>query len=139
MALFDTNAITSAANSDGEFKLAARLWNADIRFEVGPEAYLLRMREGRISEFSKIDAPKWDVKISAPESDWRAFAAGAEALLSGFDGGGDAPEFQARRRPARLQSLLSRHLQTFRTDAPGRVTRISRCHVSIPQPAATSI
>jgi|BogFormECP04_OM1_1039644.scaffolds.fasta_scaffold25677_2 hypothetical protein len=71
MALFDTNAITSAANSDGEFKLAARLWNADIRFEVGPEAYLLRMREGRISEFSKIDAPKWDVKISAPESDWR--------------------------------------------------------------------
>jgi hypothetical protein len=33
MALFDTNAITSAANSDGEFKLAARLWSADIRLE----------------------------------------------------------------------------------------------------------
>jgi hypothetical protein len=71
MPLFDTNVVASAANSDGEFKLAARRWNADIRLEVGSENYLLRMREGRISEFSKVDAQKWDVKISAPESDWR--------------------------------------------------------------------
>ena len=71
MPLFDTNAITSAANSDGEFKLAARLWNADLCLEVGTDAYLLRMREGSISEFSKADASKWDVKISAPETDWR--------------------------------------------------------------------
>jgi hypothetical protein len=71
MALFDTHAITLAANSDGEFKLAARLWNADLRFEIGAEPYLLQIREGRISEFSKADASKWDVKISAPESDWR--------------------------------------------------------------------
>jgi hypothetical protein len=71
MPLFDTNSITSAANSDGEFKLAARLWNADIRFDVGREPYLMRIREGRISEFSKTDVADWDVKISAPESDWR--------------------------------------------------------------------
>jgi len=71
MPIFDTKSITSAANSDGEFQLAARLWTADIRLEVGSEPYLLRMREGRISEFSKVDAPKWDVKIAAPESDWR--------------------------------------------------------------------
>ncbi len=71
MILFDTKAITSAANSDGEFKLAARLWNTDLRLEVGADAYLLRMREGHISEFSKADASKWDVKISAPVSDWQ--------------------------------------------------------------------
>jgi hypothetical protein len=71
MPLFDTSAITEAANSDGEFKLAARLWNADLRFEVGAEPYLMRIREGRISEFSKTDAADWDVKIAAPESDWR--------------------------------------------------------------------
>ncbi len=71
MALFDPNAITEAANADGEFKLAARLWNADVRFEVGAEPYLMRIREGRISEFSKTDAPQWDVKIAAPEGDWR--------------------------------------------------------------------
>ncbi len=69
--MFGTNAIISSANSDGEFKLAARLWNADVRFDLGADSYLMRMREGRISEFSKIDAPKWDVKISAPENDWR--------------------------------------------------------------------
>ena len=68
---FDTNAIASAANADGEFQLAARLWNANIRLEVGSDAYLLQMREGRISEFSKADASKWDAKISAPESDWK--------------------------------------------------------------------
>jgi hypothetical protein len=71
MTSFDTQAITSAANSDGEFRLAARLWNADIRLEVGADAYLLRMRKGLIDEFSEADASKWDVKISAPESDWR--------------------------------------------------------------------
>ncbi len=71
MPLFDTNAIAAAANSDGEFKLAARLWNADLRLEVGADSYLVRMRDGRIGEFSQADAAKWDVKISAPESDWR--------------------------------------------------------------------
>ena len=71
MALFDTNVITSAANSDGEFKLAARLWNADVCLEVGSEAYLIRMRDGRIGDFSKSDSAQYDVKISAPESDWR--------------------------------------------------------------------
>jgi len=71
MTSFDTQAITSAANSDGEFRLAARLWNADIRLEVGVDAYLLRMRKGLIDEFCKADASKWDVKISAPKSDWQ--------------------------------------------------------------------
>ena len=71
MPLFDMNAIVPAANSDGEFKLAARLWNADVRIEVGADAYVMRMRDGRISDFSKSDAANCDVKIFAPESDWR--------------------------------------------------------------------
>ena len=71
MPLFDPNAIVPAANSDGEFKLAARLWNADVRIEVGGDAYLMRMRDGRISDFSKSDAANYDAKISASESDWR--------------------------------------------------------------------
>lgn len=71
MALFDTNAIMLAANSDGEFKLAARLWDTDVRFDVGADVYLMRVRDGRISEFSRNNSPQYDVKISAPESDWR--------------------------------------------------------------------
>lgn len=71
MALLDTQAIVSAANSDGEFKLAARLWNADVRLDVGDDGYLMRVRDGRISEFSPSNSSNYDVKISAPESDWR--------------------------------------------------------------------
>jgi len=71
MSNLDTNAIVSSANSDGEFKLAARLWNADVRFDVGADSYLMRMRDGRISEFAKTAAAGYDVKISAPEDDWR--------------------------------------------------------------------
>ena len=71
MALFDTHKITSVANSDNEFRLTARLWNADLRLEVGADAYLLRMRDGHISEFSKTESRGYDVKISAPEGDWR--------------------------------------------------------------------
>jgi hypothetical protein len=63
MALFDTNAITSAANSDGEFKLAARLWNADVCLEVGSEAYLMRMRDGRINDFSKSDSAQFQKRL----------------------------------------------------------------------------
>lgn len=70
MALFDTHEIMLAANSDSEFKLTARLWNADVRLEIGAEAYLLRMRDGRISEFGKTESRAYDIKISAPETDW---------------------------------------------------------------------
>ena len=71
MLTFDTNAIAASANADGEFKLAARLWNADVRFDIGADTYLMRMRDGRISEFSKTASANYDVKISAPEDDWR--------------------------------------------------------------------
>ena len=71
MSTFDTNAITSAANADGEFKLAARLWNADVRFDVGADTYLMKMRDGRISDFSRTASSNYDVKISAPDDDWR--------------------------------------------------------------------
>src|ERR1700733_8815435 len=69
--MLDTNAITASANTDGEFKLAARLWNADVRFDVGANTYLMRMRDGHIRDFEKSAAANYDVKISAPEEDWR--------------------------------------------------------------------
>jgi hypothetical protein len=69
--MIDANAITASANADGEFKLAARLWNADVRFDIGADTYVMRMRNGRISDFAKGATPNYDVKISAPEHDWR--------------------------------------------------------------------
>lgn len=75
MPFFDGPAAIEAANGDGEFKLAARLWNADVRLEVGAEASVVRVRDGRIVAFAPVDwanrAAGHDVCISAPESDWR--------------------------------------------------------------------
>lgn len=76
MPLFNPLAVAAAANSDGEFQLAARLWNADVRLDVGEQAYLLRMREGRIADFeslqpAQLSAVRSDVRIFAPDSDWQ--------------------------------------------------------------------
>ena len=75
MAKFDAAAIGAAANADGEFQLAARLWNTDLRFDVGDDSYILRMRDGRVAEFAPLDAStaarvKSDARISAPITDW---------------------------------------------------------------------
>ena len=76
MAMFDAAAIAAAANADGEFQLAARLWNTDLRFDVGDDSYILRMRDGRIAEFAPLDSSnaasvKSDARISAPLGDWQ--------------------------------------------------------------------
>ncbi len=76
MPLFNPLAVAAAANSDGEFQLAARLWNADVRLDVGEHTYLLRMREGRIVDFeslkpAQLSAVTSDVRIYAPDSDWQ--------------------------------------------------------------------
>ncbi len=76
MAIFDASAIAAAANADGEFQLAARLWNTDLRFDVGNDSYILRMRDGRIAEFAPLDASTAasvtsDARISAPIGDWQ--------------------------------------------------------------------
>ncbi len=79
MAFFDGPASVKAANDDGEFKLAARLWNADLRLEVGQdaykEAYGVRVRDGRIIEFTPVEvsnrAASHDVCICAPQNSWR--------------------------------------------------------------------
>ena len=76
MAMFDPSAIAKAANADGEFQQAARLWNANLRFDVGDNSYLLKMRGGSIEEFAAIAASdRWRVQadawISAPDEDWR--------------------------------------------------------------------
>jgi hypothetical protein len=75
MPIFNTQTAIAAANNDGEFKLAARLWNADLRLDVGDESYLLRIRDGSVAEFRAIGredgaALNTLVTISAPLNEW---------------------------------------------------------------------
>jgi hypothetical protein len=74
--LFACDAVVEAANDDPEFKLAARLWNADLRFGADEEVYLMSIREGRITAFSQLlgaEAAKAaiEMRISGSKAGWR--------------------------------------------------------------------
>lgn len=74
MALFDAAAVSRAANDDGEFQIAARFWNTNLRLDAGDESYLVQIRDGRIAEFARLDSASQvgsDITISAPIGDWR--------------------------------------------------------------------
>jgi hypothetical protein len=76
MPLFDCDAVLEAANADSEFNLAARFWNADLRFGADGEAYLMRIRDGQISTFSQVRAAEaakaaTDVQISGSSAGWQ--------------------------------------------------------------------
>jgi len=73
MRLANTDLIVAAANSDGEFRLAARLWDGSVRFNLGSHSLILRMDQGRIESLDQIEGSRIasaDVTISAPDSDW---------------------------------------------------------------------
>ncbi len=76
MPLFDCDAVVEAANADGEFKLAARFWNSDLRLGADDEIYLMRIRDGRITAFLRLggaDAAKatTDVQITGSRGGWQ--------------------------------------------------------------------
>jgi hypothetical protein len=75
MDLFTTDRVVEAANRDSEFQLAARFWNADVQLDAGEERYLIRIRDGRLIEFSRAELSmcNCDVRISAAAADWREF------------------------------------------------------------------
>jgi hypothetical protein len=69
----DYNSIIDSANEDGEFRIAARFWDAIVRLDVGEQSHIMRFRDGRLISFYKCDSAEaagYDFRISAPESDW---------------------------------------------------------------------
>jgi hypothetical protein len=66
----------ATANADAEFCLAARFWNAVLRFDMGDSgSFVLQVRDGRVvgSELLDDGAPRGDastIAITAPAEDW---------------------------------------------------------------------
>ena len=58
-------------DGDGEFRVAARLWTATVRLDVGAESRALRIEDGRVRsiETTTKDSP-CDVFVSAPAEAW---------------------------------------------------------------------
>jgi hypothetical protein len=70
------DAVREVANADPEFRIAARFWNADVRFAVEAHGRVLRVRAGRIEAvLDDRDAPACDVSIGAPAETWREILA----------------------------------------------------------------
>jgi hypothetical protein len=67
----DWGRLEQSANEDGEFRLHARFWNADLRFIMGDESTAIRVRDGEIQgiRVGAADEPP-DLTLSAPVTVW---------------------------------------------------------------------
>jgi hypothetical protein len=65
-------ATKQALNEDPEFAIAARLWNAGVRFNVGDQRYLVTVVNGTVAEFSDHPDPfdPYAITIGGPEDGW---------------------------------------------------------------------
>lgn len=76
--MFKPAEIMAKANADSEFQLASRLWSTTLRLDVGEQLYVMRVDDGRISEFAscapdKLAGINWAVKIFATPEEWNEF------------------------------------------------------------------
>lgn len=59
-------------NADAEFRLAARLWDATLRLDVGDASHRLRFRDGSLAEVEPCAAEDpCDLFVGASEDAWR--------------------------------------------------------------------
>ena len=74
--MIDWNGLKDRVNGDPEFQLAARLWTATLRLDIGDTSRALRFDDGVLADVDD-SAPEaeCDLFIRAPESDWRELLA----------------------------------------------------------------
>jgi hypothetical protein len=64
--------LPGAANEDGEFAVAARMWDADVVFVSGADAVKMSVRDGKIASVTAAAADATaTVRVSGPEDGWR--------------------------------------------------------------------
>lgn len=63
--------LPDGANNDGEFALAARMWDSDVVFVSGDDAVRLSVRDGRLKDVGVVDAATMaPIRISASADTW---------------------------------------------------------------------
>jgi len=69
--IFDPNRVRDIANNDGEFAVAARLWDCAIRIKVGASPYRLVVANGRVDSFAReAGGANADIEIAGPQDEW---------------------------------------------------------------------
>jgi hypothetical protein len=68
--------LKSALRDDPEFRVFARYWSGSLRFDIGDDAYLIKIKDGEVNAVDS-QAPatsgSGDVVITAPADDWAEF------------------------------------------------------------------
>ena len=63
-------------NRDPEFRLAARLWDATLRLDMGDSSHALRFEDGSLTDVSPCASDAaCDLFVSASEHEWRELLA----------------------------------------------------------------
>lgn len=70
------NELRQRVNQDGEFRFAARAWDATLRLDMGETSQRLRFEDGRLADLAPcaVDAP-CDLFVGASEDQWRELLA----------------------------------------------------------------
>ena len=80
----DPRALRDRINSDGEFQLRARYWDASVRLQIDDSAYDVRVQAGRIAEIApSTGSAKADVRIAGPAQAWANGFAGRGLDIEG--------------------------------------------------------
>ncbi len=74
------DAVVALARDDGEWQIAARMWNAVLRFDVGQVAHVFRIENGILANHTAcpLSAPAatpCTVRVAAPREGWRQLLA----------------------------------------------------------------
>jgi hypothetical protein len=68
--------LKSALRDDAEFRVLARYWSGSLRFDIGDDVYLIKIKDGEVNAVDS-EAPAksglGDVVITAPADDWAQF------------------------------------------------------------------
>ena len=118
------DALKSALRDDTEFRVLARYWSGSLRFDIGKDVYLIRLKDGEVSAVdsqASANAGYGDVVITAPIESWAEFLQPMPRALyhefypasahHGFRLGGDEdtlwPYYYAIRRSGEIMRSLA--------------------------------
>ena len=68
--------LKSALRDDPEFRVLARYWSGSLRFDIGDDVYLIKIKDGEVNAVdahAPAAAGSGDVVITAPADDWAHF------------------------------------------------------------------
>jgi hypothetical protein len=68
--------LKSALRDNPEFRVFARYWSGSLRFDVGDDVYLIKIKDGEVNAVdahAPATAGSGDVVITAPAEDWAHF------------------------------------------------------------------